>query len=139
MSEIKGLTRVTTTAMRNMARRARELLLALLVTTVDLASAQTRGDESFRITYGVDRGGAQIKVSGRVVNDSRFDALNVYVTAESLDANGRLVASGVSYVDIGIPPHGSAPFVATLPASERATTFRVRVTSFVRGPGLQAP
>jgi len=120
-------------------RHARQLLFFVPLTTAALIPTHGWGQDGFRITYGVDRGGAQTKVSGHVVNDSRFDALNVYVTAESFDTSGRVVASGVSYVSMTIPPHGSAPFVATLPASERAASLQVRVTSFVRGAGSQAP
>src|SRR5205823_14019338 len=60
------------------------------------ASGQT---SPFRITHSVDKGAqAQVTVTGRVFNEARADAIDVYVTAEALDSGGKILASGVAYI-----------------------------------------
>jgi hypothetical protein len=84
----------------------------------------------FRITHSVDKGTqAQVTVTGRVYNEGRADAIDVYVTAEALDGAGKVVASGVSYVGI-VQQNGSTVFIIKVPAARAASTFRVIVTSF---------
>ena len=84
----------------------------------------------FRITHTVDKGAqANVSVSGRVFNDARADAIDVYITAEALDGNGKVMASGVSYVG-AIPSGSSMAFVVKVPSARNAANFRVLVTSF---------
>jgi hypothetical protein len=84
----------------------------------------------FRITHTIDKGSqTQVNISGRVFNDARADAIDVYVTAEALDAGGKIVASGVSYVG-AVPAGSSAAFIIKVPAARAAGSFRVLVTSF---------
>lgn len=105
-----------------------------------LIFSRGQGQEIFRMTYDVDRSNPQqVRIAGQISNDARFDALNVYVTAEAFDTTGRVLASGVSYVSMSIPPRGSAPFTVGIPSAPGVNSFRVRVTSFVQGPALQAP
>src|SRR5437667_11526170 len=83
---------------RPRARRWLSVIATLITLSLGtLVSAQSPAP--FRITHAVDKGGqAQVTVSGRVFNDARADAIDVYVTAEALDGNGKVMASGVSYV-----------------------------------------
>jgi hypothetical protein len=118
-------------------KRAR-LLVALTVALV-LPSGLARGQE-FRVTYNVDRSGAdQMQVTGTVFNESRLEVLDVSVTAEALDAKGKVLARGIAYVSSRIAGQDSAPFVAKVPAVPGVARFRVAVSSFRAGLGTQAP
>jgi hypothetical protein len=118
--------------------RGLRLVAALVVAlVVPLASASA---EDFRITHTVDRSGAEhILITGVVFNDARQEVLDVSVTAEALDAKGKVLARGIAYVSGRIPGQSSAPFTAKVPAVASATRFRVSVSSFRAGLGTQAP
>jgi hypothetical protein len=104
-----------------------------------LASAPASGQTAaFRITHTIDKGSqAQVSISGRVFNDARADALDVYVTADALDAAGKILASGVSYVGT-VPSGNSAAFLIKVPSARSAASFRVVVTSFKFGFAQQS-
>jgi hypothetical protein len=92
----------------------------------------------FRITHTIDKGTqAQVTVTGRVFNDARADAVDVYVTADALDAGGKILASGVSYVGT-VTAGSSAAFIIKVPSARAAATFRVVVTSFKFGFAIQS-
>lgn len=103
------------------------------------AAAQT----PFRITYNIDRSSSgRTRIAGQVFNQTSTDALDVYVTAEALDAAGKVVARGVSFVSPAIRQGGSAPFEAAIPAPPSTASFRVRVSRYqqgVSGFSQQAP
>ena len=102
------------------------VFLALLFAALPVAGQAA----PFRITHSIDKGAqAQVTVTGRVYNDGRADAIDVYVTAEALDGGGKIVASGVSYVGT-VPQGGSTVFLIKVPAARAASNFRVVVTSF---------
>jgi len=107
-------------------------LSAVLLLAVVLASVPAAGQATpFRITHTVDKGGqAQVTVTGRVFNDARADALDVYVTADALDGAGKIVASGVSYVGTVNGGTSSAFLIKVPPTARSAASFRVIVTSF---------
>jgi len=110
-----------------------------LVLAVSAAPAAAQAQSSvFRIAHTVDKGTqAQVGVSGRVFNDGRADAVDVYVTAEALDSAGKVIASGVSYVG-GIPAGSSTAFSLKVPAARAAASFRVIVSSFRFGFAVQS-
>ena len=104
--------------------------VAFLVTAMIVAGAAAQVPAPFRLTHTVDKGTqAQVTVSGRVFNDARADAVDVYVTAEALDGAGKVVASGVSYVG-AVQAGSSSAFVVKVPSARAAASFRVLVTSF---------
>ena len=74
---------------------------------------------------------------GRVLNEGSQDALDVYVTAEALDAAGKVLGRGLVFVSGSIPPRGMAPFAISIPAAQNAASFRVRVSSYRQGFGQQ--
>ena len=116
------------------------ILCAIVSVMVALvpAWAAAAADESFQLRYSVDRTNpAQVRVNGTVVNDARLDALDVYVTAEALDAGGRVVGRGIAFVSASIPQRGTANFTVSIPAAQTAASFRVRVSSFRFGMGTQ--
>jgi hypothetical protein len=122
---------------RSRPRLPRWLSVALLLLAA-LAAREGSGQGTFRITQTIDRSSqAQVTVTGRVFNDARADAIDVYVTAEALNEGGRVVASGVSYVGV-IQAGTSSPFVVKIPAARGAANFRVLVTSFRYGFAVQS-
>jgi len=97
--------------------------------------------QNFRISYDVDRAArpGQVVVRGKVVNEGPSDCFDVSVTAEALNSGGKVVASGVTYVDSRIARGDSKPFVAVVPSVPAATRYRVEVSSFRSGFTFQAP
>ena len=97
--------------------------------------------QNFRITYDVDRTTrpGQVLVKGNVVNDGPSDCFDVSVTAEALNSGGKVIASGVTYVDSRIARGESKPFVANVPNVAAATRYRVEVSTFRSGFTFQAP
>jgi hypothetical protein len=109
-------------------------LTAVVLLAAVLANVPAAGQASpFRITHTLDKGTqAQVTITGRVFNDARSDALDVYVTADALDAAGKIIASGVSYVGT-VASGNSTAFVIKVPSARTAASFRVVVTSFKFG------
>jgi hypothetical protein len=102
------------------------------------SSAAGQGTSPFRLTHTIDKsGGNQVAISGRVSNDARSDAVDVYVTAEALDSAGKVVASGVSYVG-SVPAGSSMTFLLKVPNVRTAATYRVLVSSFRFGFAVQS-
>ena len=105
-----------------------------------LLAAVASAQDGFRVTHTVDRGNpGQTRINGVVFNENRFDAVDVYVTAEALDGSGKTVARGISFVSPSIGPGRSASFSASVPVTPGATTYRVRVSSYRFGFGQQSP
>jgi len=128
---------------RRMRRPAGRLWLAALGAGV-LAALVIAGPaeaQNFRITYDVDRTTrpGQVLVKGKVTNDGPSDCFDVSVTAEALGSGGKVVASGVTYVDSRIGRGESKPFVALVPSVAAATRYRVEVTTFRAGMTFQGP
>jgi hypothetical protein len=119
----------------------RQRLLILLAVSVALVTGAAAAEqENFRITYKEDakkEDPAHYLLVGYVANDARRDALNVYMTVEALDAHGKVVASGVTYVAPVIPRSGNAPFAAKVPRVAGVESFRLMVTGFKFGLGVQ--
>ncbi len=114
-------------------------MIAAGVAVLVVASAAEA--QNFRITYDVDRTARpnQVVVKGNVVNDGPSDCFDVSVTAEALGSGGKVVASGVTYVESRIGRGESRPFVALVPSAPPATRYRVQVSSFRAGFTFQAP
>jgi hypothetical protein len=103
-------------------------MVAALAATL-LAAGAVHAQETFRVLYNVDRSNPeQVQVAGTVFNDSGQDVFDVSITAEALDARGKVVARGITYVSARIPGRGSASFVC------KVSAFRAGA-----GPTPQAP
>jgi hypothetical protein len=112
-------------------------VVACIAATLAAATALAQASP-FRITHVVERRAPEhVTVTGRVFNEARNDAVEVYVTAEALDGSGRVIASGVSYVG-SVPAGASAAFLVKIPAARAAANFRVLVTSFRFGFSVQS-
>ena len=109
-----------------------------LVVAVLMLGAVDAAAQEFRITFTVDRSTPdRTRVRGSVINAGRVDVLDVYVTAEALDGGGKIIGRGIAFVSSSIPQGASAGFEAAVPVGS-AANFRVRVTNFRQGLGMQA-
>jgi hypothetical protein len=117
----------------------RRALWTLMALGMSLAPATGHAaDDPFQVRYTVERGGTgPVRVQGTVLNESRLDVYDVYVTAEALDAGGKVVGRGIVFVSGLIPQSKSAPFAIGIPAAQAAASFRLRVSSFRYGAGVQ--
>ena len=115
--------------------------VALVVSLVLIAlAAVASAQDGFRVTHTVERSNpGQTRINGTVFNDNRLDAVDVYVTAEAVDASGKAIARGIAFVSPSIKSGGSAAFSATVPTIAGTTAYRARVSSFRFGPSLQSP
>jgi hypothetical protein len=118
----------------------RGFALALVTLAVVLLVAPALAQQGFRITYEVDdsRPG-RARLNGRLTNERGDDVFDVSVTAEALDAKGKVLARGISFVDARIARGDSRMFSVTVPSVPGATTFRVMVSSFRPGLSTQTP
>jgi hypothetical protein len=99
-----------------------------------LVTGEARAQEGFRITYDVDRSRPErARVTGRVVNERSEDVFEVSVTAEAVDARGKVLARGITFVDSRIARGDSRPFSMSVPAVNGTTGFRVVVSSYRAG------
>lgn len=112
----------------------RLLTLALLTASLALLVAPALAQQGFRITYDVDdsRPG-RARLNGRLTNERADDVFEVSVTAEALDAKGKVLARGISYVDARIARGETRTFGVTVPAVAGTTSYRVVVSSFRTG------
>ena len=118
----------------------RGFALALVTLAVAILVAPALAQQGFRITYEVDdsRPG-RARLNGRLTNERGDDVFDVSVTAEALDAKGKVVARGISFVDARIARGDTRMFSVTVPSVPGATTFRVMVSSFRPGISSQTP
>ena len=109
----------------------RGFALALITLAVAVLVAPAFAQQGFRITYDVDdsRPG-RARLNGRLTNERGDDVFDVSVTAEALDARGKVVARGISFVDARIARGDTRVFSVTVPAVPGATNYRVMVSSF---------
>ena len=117
----------------------RGFALALITLAVAVLVVPALAQQGFRITYDVDdsRPG-RARLNGRLTNERSDDVFDVSVTAEALDARGKVVARGISFVDSRIARGDTRVFSVTVPAVPGATSYRVAVSSFRPGM-LQGP
>jgi hypothetical protein len=119
------------------SRHYRPLLVAavsLLALTAPPVPAPAQA--KFKITYQVERTDSKrVHLAGRVYNDAGVDAVDVYVTAEALDASGKVLARGIAFVARSIPARSDTDFSARVPNVAGTTGFRVGVSSFRFGLG----
>lgn len=115
-------------------------LIAIVAALVVAGFVSLHAQEAFRVAFEVDRTNPeQTQVVGTVFNDSMQDMFDVSVTAEALDARGRVVARGITYVTSRIPGRGSVSFLAKVPNVPAAVRYRASVSSYRAGMGSQSP
>ncbi|HTO11697.1 MAG TPA: FxLYD domain-containing protein [Candidatus Binatia bacterium] len=119
----------------------RGLLTALFTLAIVLAGSAALAQDGFKITFEVDdsRPG-RARLNGKVTSERSQDVFEVSVTAEALDARGKVLARGISYVDSRIGRGETRQFAVTVPAVAGTASFRVVVSSFRLGiSGPQSP
>jgi hypothetical protein len=115
-------------------------LALLVVAALTLSVEPARAQNGFRITYDVDRTRPdRARVTGRVVNERNEDVFEVNMTAEALDAKGKVLAKGIAYVDSKIARGDGRPFSMSVPTVAGTSDFRVVVSSFRLGMATQGP
>jgi hypothetical protein len=115
-------------------------VLVLLTFLAPLLSGEARAQDGFRISYEVDRSRAdRARLTGRVANERSEDVFEVTITAEALDARGKVVARGITYVDSRIPRADARPFSMSVPTVPGVASFRVTVSSYRLGFTSQGP
>ncbi|HET7343480.1 MAG TPA: FxLYD domain-containing protein [Methylomirabilota bacterium] len=115
-------------------------VLALAVLVLTALPATGLAQDGFRITYDVDRTRPEkARITGQVANDRSQDVFEVSVTAEALDARGKVVARGMSFVDARIARGDNRQFSVSVPTPPTATSFRVVVGSYRTGFSNQGP
>jgi hypothetical protein len=118
----------------------RSILGTWLIGLVLLFPCQSAGQGHFRITYTPRTEGATaVTLDGRVFNDADHDVRDVWVTAEGLDASGKVLAAGITFAGFLIPGRGSVTFVAKLPAAAGIQSYRLAVTSYRDAAAVQSP
>src|SRR5262245_12178958 len=111
---------------------------ALLTLALSLIAATALAQEGFRITYDVDSSRpGRARLTGRVANERAQEVFEVSVTAEALDARGKVVARGISYVDARIGRGESREFSVSVPTVAGTTGYRVVVSTFRTGFATQ--
>lgn len=119
---------------RPLARRAAYLIVLV---ALGLAAGARAGDY-FTITYHVDRSGPrEIRLIGRILNNTSLDATNVRLRVQAIDAAGALVTELPAFVDRLIRARHEGYWDAAVPPDPRITGFRVVVASYrfqVQGP-----
>jgi hypothetical protein len=127
---------------RVLVRGTFAVAFALLVTAAGLGLSvePARAQNGFRVTYDIDRTRPdRARVTGRVVNERAEDVFEVHVTAEALDAKGKVLSKGIAYVDSKIGRGDSRAFSMSVPTVAGTTDFRVVVSSFRAGMAPQGP
>jgi len=118
----------------------RGLVRALLALAIVLSASSALAQSGFRISYDVDKSRPEkARLNGRVANERSQDVFEVSVTAEALDARGKVLARGISYVDSRIGSGDSRQFSVTVPTVAGVTEFRVLVSSYRLGIANQGP
>lgn len=117
-----------------MARRA---ACVTVLAALGLAAVARAGDY-FTITYHIDRSGPrEIRLIGRILNNTSLDATNVRLRVQAVDPAGALVTELPAYVDRLIRARHEGYWDASVPPDPRITGFRVVVTGYrfqVQGP-----
>jgi hypothetical protein len=110
------------------------LLILAAVAGPVLVIAQTA--RSFRVTWTVEKTGpVSTEVVGRVTNDARVDAIDVYVTVEGLDEKGKVLARGLTHVSSMLRASETETFTAKVPVVPGIHSYRALVSSFRFGLG----
>lgn len=111
------------------------LTVCLVLFGVGLATAQP-----FRITFRRERDEpTSIVLRGEVSSDNVRDLVDVWVTAEALNAGNEVVSRGIAFVTSFLPGRGSSPFTVKLPRVEETRSFRLSISSFRYASGMQSP
>jgi hypothetical protein len=114
-------------------RRVALSLLAILLGTFGSShiSQAIAAEGYFKVTYEVDRSGPkEIRLVGKIVNESWLDVKDVRLRVQALDANGKVVTEPRAFVDRFIKARGEGYWEATMPPDPKIVGFRVYVVGY---------
>ena len=116
-------------------------LFVVVVEVLASTSAGAQTARSFRLTWAVDKTGPVVtEVTGRITNEARVEAIDVYVTVEGMDEKGKVLSRGLTHVGT-LAPAESNNFTAKVPVVPGIQSYKATVSSFRfgLGGGGQAP
>lgn len=73
---------------------------------------------------------SSLVLAGELANNGGRDVVDVWVTAEALNAEGKVVARGLVFATAMLRARSSTPFTVKLPRAPDARAFRAAVSSF---------
>jgi len=117
---------------------SRRALLLLAALTLIASSAAAQG--GFRVTHGVQNTTpTHVEITGTVTNDNRVDAVDVSVTVDALNSNGKRAARGIAFVTPRLRPGATASYVVKVPLVPDVGSYRAAVSSFRFMQGVEGP
>jgi hypothetical protein len=118
----------------------RRLTATVLTATLVLLSGSGTAQEQFRISFQRQPDEpTSLVVGGTLTNQGARDVVDVWVTAEALDAGGRVVGRGVAFVSPLLRSRAETKFTVKLPRVEQVHSFRLSVSSFRYMTGPESP
>ena len=118
----------------------RLLAATVLTATFLLLSGGPGAAHDFQLTFERQPDEpTSLVLSGTLSNQSARDVVDVWVTAEALNAGGRVVGRGLAFASPLLRGRASAKFTIKLPRVEQAQSFRVFVSSFRYLAGAESP
>jgi len=114
--------------------RLSSVLLAAVV-TLGTGTGFAQSLTGLKVTHSVSKTTqTSVEVSGTVSNETRAEAAEVTVTVQALNAEGKPVARGISYVTSRLQAGGTANFLAKVPVVAGVSSYRATVSArFVSG------
>ncbi|HSE04691.1 MAG TPA: FxLYD domain-containing protein [Methylomirabilota bacterium] len=113
---------------------------ALTATLLLLLSGGPGAAQDLRLTFERQPDEpTSLVLAGTLSNDSSRDVVDVWVTAEALNAGGRVVGRGLAFASPLLRGRASTKFTVKLPRVEQAQSFRVFVSSFRYLAGAESP
>jgi hypothetical protein len=98
------------------AWRAAVLAVAVLLTSSPAPAGSQEPAGLLRIEWGIGQGrGGRPAVTGYLVNERGYRAIEIQLTLDRLDAAGRVARSTLVYIDAAVPPLGRTYFEIPIP------------------------
>src|SRR5688572_28200 len=115
-------------ALKRMFMMSALAVSALTAATVSAQTLKVGGEQFFRVDWQASESKDRTKVSGHVLNDWGFSAVDVRLLVEGLAASGQVVHTTIAYVPGEVTPGSRAYFETRVP--HRAPTYRVSVIQY---------
>lgn len=114
--------------------------IVLTATLVLLSGGPGAAQEQFRISFERQPDEpTSLVLAGTLSNAGSRDVVDVWVGAEALNAEGRVVGRGLVFVSPLLRSRANTKFAVKLPRVEQVQSFRVFVSSFRYLVGAESP
>ena len=118
----------------------RLLAAVVLTATLVLLGRGPCAAQEFRITFERQPDEpTSLVLAGTLANETSRDVVDVWVSAEALNARGRVVARGLASDSPMLRGRADTRFVVKLPRVEQVQSFRVFVSTFRYLGGAESP